>query len=42
MLSNGIKLNAIHRPHDADPDRGDATTCDCIIQYAMFGKVVYG
>lgn len=41
-LLNGIKLNAIHRKWDADLENGDATTDDCIVQYALFGKIVYG
>lgn len=41
-LIEGFKLNAEHRPNDCDLDSGDATTSDCIIQYGIFGKVVYG
>jgi len=41
-LVNGFSLNALHRPHDSNLEYGDATTADCIIQYALFGKVVYG
>lgn len=41
-LLNGFKLNAQQRPEDSDLDNADATTADCIIQYAMFGEVVYG
>lgn len=41
-LINGIKLNCQHRPHDCDIETGDATTADCIFQYAMFNEIVYG
>lgn len=42
MVVKGIALNAEKRPHDADLDNADAATADCIIQYAVFGKIVYG
>lgn len=41
-LIEGFRLNYINRPHDNDIEEGDATTADCIIQYALFGEVVYG
>lgn len=41
-LIEGYKLNYINRPHDNDIENGDATTYDCIIQYALFGEVVFG
>jgi hypothetical protein len=41
-LLEGYKLNCINRPHDNDLENGDATTMDCIIQYALFGDIVYG
>jgi hypothetical protein len=41
-LIKGYELNMINRPHDADIENGDATTSDCIVQYALFGDVVYG
>jgi len=41
-LLQGMKLNAEQRPHDCDLDNMDATTADCIIQYALFNEVVYG
>lgn len=41
-ILNGIKLNYINRPHDADIGQGDAITADCILQYAMFGELVFG
>lgn len=41
-IINGISLNAKERPHDSDLENMDATTVDCIIQYAIFGELVYG
>lgn len=41
-LIRGILLNCKNRPHDCDLENGDATTCDCIMQFALFGEVVYG
>jgi len=41
-LLNGIKQNYMERPFDCDIEDGDATTADCIIQYALFGKIVFG
>lgn len=41
-IMNGFKLNAINRPWDSDIEEGDATTADCILQYALFGKIVFG
>ena len=41
-LQKGFELNYMHRPHDCDLDNADASTYDCIIQYALFGKLVYG
>ncbi|MFJ7982305.1 hypothetical protein ACIQ1D_18765 [Lysinibacillus xylanilyticus] len=41
-LCEGIKLNKINRPFDADLENGDADTADCILQFALFGKVVFG
>jgi hypothetical protein len=40
-LIKGIELNSINRPWDADLENGDASTADCIVQFALFGKVVY-
>ena len=40
-LLKGFSLNMTHRPHDADKDNMDAHSADCIIQYALFGDVVY-
>ena len=41
-ILKGIGLNIKHRSFDADLENMDATTADCIIQYALFGEVVYG
>lgn len=41
-LMEGYKLNFIERPHDNNLDNGDAVTSDCIMQYALFGELVYG
>lgn len=41
-LIKGFELNYVNRPHDNDLENGDATTADCILQYALFGEVVYG
>lgn len=41
-LIKGIQLNIDKRPWDADWEEGDAETADCIVQYAMFGDLVYG
>lgn len=41
-LTNGFNLNAKKRPDDCDLEQGDATTSDCILQYGLFGKLVYG
>ncbi len=41
-ILNGIRQNAKERPFDSDLEKGDATTSDCIVQYALFGEVVYG
>jgi hypothetical protein len=41
-ILEGIKLNALKRPWDCDLENGDAQTDDCIIQYALFGEIVYG
>lgn len=38
----GIELNAINRPHDSDLENADVYTYDCIIQYGLFGKLVFG
>lgn len=38
----GIQKNAEERPWDCDLENYDATTCDCIIQYAIFDEVVFG
>jgi hypothetical protein len=41
-LINGYRLNCIERPEDCNIEIGDASTYDCIIQYALFGEIVYG
>lgn len=41
-LLAGIQKNAEERPWDCDLENYDATTCDCIIQYAIFDEVVFG
>lgn len=41
-IIEGYRLNSIHRPFDSDLENGDVTTADCIIQYGLFGKLVYG
>ncbi len=38
----GIELNVVNRPFDCDLEDFDAYTADCIIQYALFGEIVYG
>jgi putative methionine-R-sulfoxide reductase with GAF domain len=38
----GIQKNAEERPWDCDLENYDATTCDCIIQYAVFDDVIFG
>src|SRR5690606_2445918 len=40
-LINGLVINARERPEDIDLEQADAITYDCIIQYALFGKLVY-
>jgi hypothetical protein len=41
-LIKGIQMNHIERTHDNDLENADAITYDCIVQYAIFGEVVYG
>jgi hypothetical protein len=41
-LINGYELNLKQRNWDSSIENGDASTCDCIIQYALFGKIVFG
>lgn len=40
-LLSGISLNALQRPFDCDLECHDTITADCIIQYAIFGRIVY-
>ena len=41
-LVNGVRLNHLNREWDNDIENGDVVTYDCIIQYALFGELVYG
>ena len=41
-LIKGFGLNYKNRPHDNDLENGDSNTSDAIIQYALFGDVIYG
>ena len=41
MLGKGFELNAKNHPEDASLEDGDANTADRILQYAVFGEVVY-
>lgn len=41
MLMKGMELNRTNRAHDCDLDNMDVITADCIIQYALFGEIVY-
>lgn len=41
-LEQGFRLNAEKRPQDAILEDGDAVTGDCILQYAIFGDIIYG
>lgn len=41
-LENGFLLNLQNRPEDGSLEDGDAETGDCILQYAIFGDIIYG
>jgi hypothetical protein len=41
-LISGFRQNYIEREWDNYLENGDAETVDSIIQYALFGKLVYG
>jgi hypothetical protein len=41
-LIKGFEKNFKERPWDNDLEKGDANTSDCIVQYSLFGEVVYG
>ena len=41
-LLNGIRDNCEDRPDDCDIDEGDDETMDCIIQYGLFGQILFG
>ncbi|MEI6296205.1 MAG: hypothetical protein WCO84_00985 [bacterium] len=40
-LLDGIRLNYNNRPFDCDLENMDVETADCIIQYALFGEIVF-
>ena len=40
-LLKGIALNEVERPFDCDLSDYDSSTVDCIIQFALFGEIVY-
>ena len=40
-LLRGIGLNNSKRPFDCDLENSDATTVDCIIQYAIYDDVIF-
>lgn len=42
QLVNGFKINAERRPFDCDLENGDAITADSILQYGIFGRIIYG
>lgn len=41
-LLKGIELNYQKRPWDNDKENWDAESADCILQYAVFGELIYG
>lgn len=41
-MLNGIAQNAKERPFASNKNEWDACDADCIIQYALFGGLVYG
>ncbi len=41
-LIKGIQQNANERPDNSNIESFDADDTDCIIQYALFDKIVYG
>lgn len=41
-ILDGFRANAEHYPNDASMEDGDADTADRILQYAVFGDVIYG
>lgn len=41
-LIKGYELNATERGFDSNIEDGDASTCDCIIQYAIFNTIIFG
>ena len=42
MLINGLQMYLDESKHKNWPDGGDSQTSDLILQYALFGEVVYG
>ena len=42
MIEKGFLQNLQERPEDGNLDEGDSTTGDCIMQYAIFGDIIYG
>ena len=40
-LIKGFKINARKRPFDKDLDKGDYITSDCILQYGLFGELMF-
>lgn len=42
MLKKGVEQNYIDFPEDRDLEEGDALTCDRIMQYAVFGDIIFG
>ncbi|TVX86034.1 hypothetical protein [Paenibacillus agilis] len=40
-IIKGFQLNCEKRPFDCDLEQGDAITSDCIVQYALFDKLVF-
>lgn len=41
-IEKGIEQNAKERPWDNDLEYMDGDTVDCLIQYALFGEIVFG
>lgn len=42
QLVKGVGLNYELRTWDNNIEDGDASTADCILQYGIFGEIVYG
>ncbi len=41
-LLSGIKQSWEEHPSSWDKENWDAVDCDCILQYALFGEIVFG